>query len=166
MNINEALNVLNLNGTVSMEDIAKAYKRLAIKYHPDRNVAGGELMKIINSAYEFLKSLDLDSVTHTDEKNAYNYSEDLEVVIDEVLKMNGVIIEVCGNWVWLSGETKTYKEQIKDLGFFWASKKTQWYYRPSDHKSQRHKKSWKMEEIRSKYGSSIIKSKYSNLLTA
>lgn len=37
MNINEALNILNLSGSVTKADIAKAYKRLAVKYHPDKN---------------------------------------------------------------------------------------------------------------------------------
>ena len=155
MNINEALNVLNLKGTVSKAEIAKAYKRLAVKYHPDRNPTGAEMMKIVNSAYEFLKGLDTEEIKHTDEKNAYNYSEDLEAVIAEVLKMQGVIIEICGNWVWLSGETKSYKDQIKALGFFWAGKKAKWYYRPAEHKSRRHK-SWDMDEIRNKYGSSVV----------
>lgn len=116
MNINQALNVLNLKGTVSKEELAKAYKKMAIKYHPDRNPTGVEMMKVINSAYEFLKGLNLEEIKHTDEKNAYDYSEDLEKVISEILKMQGVEIEVCGNWIWLSGNTKEYKDQIKLLG--------------------------------------------------
>lgn len=155
MNINEALNVLNLKGTVNKEEITKAYKRLAVKYHPDRNPTGAEMMKVINAAYEFLKGLSFDEIKHTDEENAYNYSEDLEAVISEVLKMQGVIIEICGNWIWLSGETRAYKDQIKALGFFWAGKKAKWYYRPAEHKSRRHK-AWDMDEIRNKYGSSVV----------
>ena len=90
MNINQALNVLNLKGTVSKEELAKAYKKMAIKYHPDRNPTVVEMMKVINSAYEFLKGLNLEEIKHTDEKNAYDYSEDLEKVISEILKMQGV----------------------------------------------------------------------------
>ncbi|HDX0987992.1 TPA: DnaJ domain-containing protein, partial [Pasteurella multocida] len=53
MNINEALNLLNLSQNVSKDDIKKAYKKMAIKYHPDRNPAGAEVMKAINAAFEF-----------------------------------------------------------------------------------------------------------------
>ena len=158
MNINEALNVLNLKGTVSKEELAKAYKRMAIKYHPDKNPSGVEMMKIINNAYEFLKGLNQEEFKHTDEKNAYNYSEDLEEVISEILKMQGVEIEICGNWIWLSGNTKEHKEKIKSLGCFWASQKKKWYYRPAEHKSFKRSKSWDMETIREKYGSSFVKS--------
>lgn len=156
MNINEALNILNLSGSVTKADIAKAYKRLAVKYHPDKNPAGAEMMKIINAAYEMLKNLDLDEIKHTDEENAYNYADVLEEVIREVLKMHGVIIEICGNWIWLAGETRQYKEQIKALGCLWASKKKQWYFRPAEHKSSRHK-AWDMDKIRSHYGSEVLK---------
>lgn len=156
MNINQALNILNLKGTVSKEALAKAYKKMAIKYHPDRNPTGVEMMKVINSAYEFLKGLNLDEIKHTDEKNAYDYSADLEVIISEILKMQGVKIEICGNWIWLSGNTKEYKNQIKYLGFFWASQKKKWYYRPAEYKSF-NRGSWNMDAIRAKYGSSIVK---------
>ena len=156
MNINEALNVLNLKGTVTREELNQTYKKLAIKYHPDRNPSGLDLMKVINAAYEFLKGLDKTEFEHTDETNAYNYSESLEEVISEVKKMPGVIIEICGNWIWFSGETKTYKEQLKTLGCLWAPKKSQWYYRPLEHKSSCNRKTWNMDDIRNKYGSSII----------
>ena len=163
MNINQALNVLNLKGTVSKEDLAKAYKKMAIKYHPDHNPTGVEMMKVINSAYEFLKGLNLEEIKHTDEKNAYDYSEDLEKVISEILKMQGVEIEVCGNWIWLSGNTKEYKDQIKGLGCYWAGQKKKWYYRPAEYKSL-NRTSWDMEAIREKYGSSIVRSKNSQAL--
>lgn len=114
------------------------------------------MMKIINAAYEMLKNLDLEEIKHTDQENAYNYADVLEEVIREVLKMHGVIIEICGNWIWLAGETRQYKEQIKTLGCLWASKKKQWYFRPAEHKSSRHK-AWDMDKIRSHYGSEVLK---------
>ena len=69
MNINEALNLLNLSQNVTKEEIKKAYKKMAIKYHPDRNPAGAEVMKAINAAFEFLSGLDGDTFTHTDTEN-------------------------------------------------------------------------------------------------
>ncbi|GJI56947.1 hypothetical protein HEMROJRC1_20590 [Rodentibacter sp. JRC1] len=156
MNTNQALNILDLKGTVTKDQLSKAYKKMAVKYHPDRNLAGVEMMKIINSAYEFLKGLNLEEIKHTDEKNSYDYSEDLEVVISEILKMQGVEIEICGNWIWLSGNTKEYKDKIKSLGCFWASQKKKWYYRPAEYKSF-NRSSWNMEAIRAKYGSSKVK---------
>ena len=39
----------------------------------------------------------------------------------------GIEIEVCGSWVWVSGDTKPHKERLKALGFCWHSKKHCWY---------------------------------------
>ena len=166
MNINEALNLLNLSQNVSKDDIKKAYKKMAIKYHPDRNPAGAEVMKAINAAFEFLSNLEGETFTHTDAENAYNFAEELAEIIAELKKLHGVIIEVCGNWLWLSGETRNHKDTLKSLGCFWAAKKLKWYYRPAEHKSKKHRKAWDMEEIRSKYGSSIQHSNSNNVLAA
>lgn len=164
MNINEALNILNLSGTVTKEEITKAYKKMAIKYHPDRNPAGAEVMKAINAAFEFLSNLESETFTHTDSENAYNFSEELESIIKELKNLSGIIIEICGNWIWVSGNTKAHKDTLKALGCFWANQKKKWYYRPSEHKSRKHAKSWEMDEIRAKYGSSTFTTQ--NQLTA
>lgn len=165
MNINEALNLLNLSGVVSKDDITKAYKKAAMKFHPDRNPAGTEVMKAVNAAYEFLKNLNLDQIEHTDTNNAYNYSEELEAIINELYKLEGIIIEICGNWIWLTGNTKEHKETLKGLGFFWASQKKQWYYRPAEHKSYRHKDGWDMWRIREIFGS-VVKNEDKKLISA
>lgn len=156
MNINEALNLLNLSGeNITKEQIKKAYKKAAIKYHPDRNPASAEVMKAVNAAFEFLSNLNMNSFNHTENEKACNFAEELEEIITELQKLQGVIIEVCGNWIWLSGETKQHKEALKELGCFWASKKKSWYYRPAGHKSKS-RRAWEMDEIRNKYGSSTV----------
>ncbi|WP_024771658.1 hypothetical protein [Aquimarina macrocephali] len=48
---------------------------------------------------------------------------------------------------------KIHKELLKDSGFWWASKKKAWYFRPEEYRSSsRGKKS--LNDIRTKYGSS------------
>lgn len=50
MTLQEALNVFNLSGTITTEAIKDAYKKLCLKYHPDRNPAGNDMMKLVNAA--------------------------------------------------------------------------------------------------------------------
>lgn len=155
MNIQEALNVFGLNGDDLTEKHIKAtYKKLALKYHPDRNPLGGELMKAINAAFEMLiKNIDNLSKYQAEPEERYNYGEELEAVLNMLNQLSGVIFEVIGNWVWISGDTKPHKDALKEFNCKWASKKKQWYYRPEEHRSRRNSKEHTIDEIRAKYGS-------------
>ncbi len=66
--------------------------------------------------------------------------------------LTGIVYEVIGNWVWISGETKEHKDILKEMGCKWASKKKQWFYRPEEHKSRWNRKEHSIEEIREMYG--------------
>ncbi|KAB1469130.1 DnaJ domain-containing protein [Cronobacter sakazakii] len=163
MNIQEALNVFGLSGDVTEKEINKAFKRLSLKYHPDKNPQlNGEMMKMLNAARDFL----LANVSKIKQAQAesggggYDYSEEVEAVLKALCEMAGVLYEVIGNWVWISGDTKTHKDALKALNCKWASKKKQWFYRPEEHKSSRNRREHSIEEIREKYGSYGQKSGY------
>jgi curved DNA-binding protein CbpA len=156
MTIQEALNVLNLSGDVSEKTLKTAFKKMALKFHPDRNPLGAELMKAVNAAFEFLmKNLSIvNDIKSKDDKDFYNYSEQLETVLAQLANMPDIIFEVIGNWIWIEGDTKTHKEALKEMGCKWASQKKKWFYRPEEHKSRFNRSELSMEEIREKYGSS------------
>jgi DnaJ-class molecular chaperone len=58
MQLKDYYQILNVSQDASAEDIKKAFRRLALKYHPDRNPENvreaGEKFKEINEAYEML----------------------------------------------------------------------------------------------------------------
>lgn len=157
MNIQEALNIFGLSGELTKEDLKKAYKKASLKHHPDRNTdnpIATEIMKAINTAFDFLINNfeKINQYQSADENAHYNYGEELERVLNELSALEGIIFEVIGNWVWVSGETKTHKEALNILGCKWAPKKKQWFYRPEEHKSVRNRKEHSMDEIREMYG--------------
>ena len=96
----------------TLEELKKAYHRLCLKLHPD--VGGSdEEMKILNAEYET--------------------PQEFQWLIAELLKLDGIEIEIIGCFVWVSGNTKPHKEQLKALGFRWHSKKKCWYKSPDNY---------------------------------
>lgn len=125
MNIQEALNIFGLSGDLTEKDIKTAYKKAALKYHPDRNPLGAELMKAVNAAFDFLMA-NIDKINQfqsADENARYDYSEELEKVLNVLSGLSGVVYEVIGNWIWISGDTKEHKDTLKEMGCKWAAKK-------------------------------------------
>ncbi|EQC1412983.1 J domain-containing protein [Providencia rettgeri] len=156
MTIQEALNVFGLSGELTADDIKQAYRKSALKYHPDRNPLGAELMKAVNSAYDILmKNIDRINIFQSEDKTKqYNFGDELESVLNTLSGLSGIIFEVIGNWVWVTGDTKTHKDTLKEIGCKWAPKKKQWFYRPEEHKCFRNNQEKSIDEIRLKYGSS------------
>ncbi len=163
MNINEAFNLLDLSGTVTKKEIKKAYKKASIKYHPDKNPANPQVMVAINAAYAFLTSLNFDPITLDPEAQTYNFADSLQKVISELSTLDGLILEVCGNWLWVSGDTKKHRVQIKDAGCYFSRKKCMWYFRPEEYKSIS-RKSHDIDEIRKKHGSHVVSTNAANNL--
>jgi len=148
----EAVKILAISGDINQEIIKAAYRKACFKFHPDRNPAGLEMMKLINIAFEVLKKeSDFTIVNDTPD-----YDDKLSDAIKAALRMEGIDIEVCGVWVWLSGDTRPHKEEIKKSGYKWASKKMKWYFRPADYKSRSRGK-FSMEDIRTFHGSREIR---------
>lgn len=52
----------------------------------------------------------------------------LETVIKEVTEMQGVELKQSGTWYWASGNTKAFKEKLKELSFRFSRKRCAWYY--------------------------------------
>lgn len=152
-----------------LAELKQLYRAFAIQFHPDH---GGdeETMKAIN--IEFSKLFEILKVKHNEKaeadrkagnyKGAYTTTETPEEFIDIVAKLSkiqGIIIELCGSWLWISGNTKDNKEELKSAGCKWAQGKQQWYWRHEEDGFGRkgvHHKEWSIDEIRSTYGSQVV----------
>lgn len=152
----DAAKILGINGLITKEITKKAYRVASSKYHPDK---GGsvEMMQAVNQAYETLKDY-----SGQVEAGDINYGSDLNTAINKIINLQGLTIEVCGAWVWVTGETKQYAKILGrkegGAGFFFAKKKAAWYYRPADWKSAS-RGSWSLDKIRNTHGTTEVKTR-------
>ena len=142
-----------------IDEVKAMYKQLAKQFHPD---CGGDTatMQAINSEYAYAcaKVLKGDNLGAEDTEEQIRMSEEYRAVIEKLMPLNGILIEVVGNWIWVTGNTYLVRKQLKEAGLFYASKKVAWYYRSEEFKTTGSKKS--LEEIKAKYGSETVGSKH------
>lgn len=141
----------------TIDEVKAIYKKLAKQYHPD---LGGDTqtMQEINKEYAFASAAAVMRANLSEEETEkeMEFSESYRQAIEKIIHLDGIVIEVVGYWIWVTGETYPHRTIFKEAGFFFASKKQAWYFRAAEFKvSKGGKKS--LDEIRAKYGSEIIK---------
>ncbi len=149
MSTEQAAKILGLTGEQTAQSIKRAYREACKKFHPDRNPMGEDMMKTVNEAYEALK--DFSGVLKNTEAD---YGDKYNDILNALSALNGIIIELCGTWIWVTGETKQHKDVLgkKGLGLKFANKKKAWHYRPAEYKSFSRGK-YSLDQIRENHGS-------------
>lgn len=84
-------------------------------------------------------------------------------IIEVLTRLNGIEVEICGTWIWVSGNIKEHREILKQPNFKWANKKQAWYYHTEPYK-KRSKRELTLDEIREMFRSQSYKQKEENEL--
>ena len=135
------------------------YKKQAFKLHPDKGGSHDAFVEMQSHYLNRLKQLDGQESTGFDNKtHKYYYNENVETELMEKitellnLKTNDLEIELCGTWLWISGNTKAYKDKLKALSLKWHSRRVKWYFHTKTNRKRRMSK-MSFDQIRFAYGS-------------
>ena len=149
----------------TLEELKKEYRRLCMLHHPDR---GGDAatMATINNEYDeaFCRMQRGETFGGTQQRE--ESPEAFRAVISRLVILEGLQIEVCGSWLWITGNTYPNREAIKAAGCRYSKNKSAWYWRPAESAEYRSHGKATMDEIRQKYGSQIVTGAPSNRITA
>ena len=148
----------------TVEEIKFNYRKLCMEHHPDR---GGdtETMQEINKQYQqALESVNGQVSPGTDgADHTYYYHADIEAALMDVinqliqLRMQDVEIALIGTWLWIIGDTKPYKSQLRNIGCRWHFKRSCWYYHTGTYRSST--SSAELSDLSEKYGYQSFKPK-------
>ncbi len=137
----------------TVEEVLKTYKKLAFQYHPDINHEPDacRIMQEINAEYQnAIKALKNGEKLKDsfDEVKVANYPD----IINKIINLKGVNIDICGSWVWLTGSTWLYAEQLKALNFHFSRSKKAWYWSSNKDTNFKVRGMYSLKEIYQKYG--------------
>lgn len=141
----------------SLDELKKAYRRLAMQHHPDRG-GSTEIMQAINREHDAL--FEVLKTQHNATADQYHKTtetpEEFRNIIETLLKLDGLEVELCGSWLWIGGDTKKHKAELKKAGCRWSNNKKLWYWRHPEDGAHWSKGKKSIGEIRMKYGSQVF----------
>lgn len=143
---------------ITLEDVKQIYKKLARELHPDCNpgkdttAAFQEMQKEYEDAFNRCKNTHVNKDGETYTKETTETPEMYADIVNALLKCSGLIIELCGSWLWVTGNTKEHSATLKELHFRWSKNKSAWYFHFEPFRKSS-KKSVDLDTIRSMYGS-------------
>lgn len=115
-------------------------------------------MKAINNEYDELHE-QLKAQHNATADKAHQTTEtpeEFRQIIELLLKLQGLTVELCGSWLWISGDTLQHKDKLKAAGCRWSASKKMWYWHHAEEGQKWHRGKSTINEIRYKYGSQVI----------
>lgn len=100
-------------------------------------------------------------------QNMYDWENDkaLREALEKTINFNGIDIIICGQWIWVSGNTFCYRKELKEFGFKWASQKKMWRWK-SESYQKKSRKTLSMNDIMNYYGGAKVNTNSEILLEA
>ena len=150
------------------EQVKEAFTKWAKELHPDN---GGDAEAFKQMMNEYKKAFDACKGIHTNKdgetytKESNYTAEAFADIIEKIIHFENVTIEIIGSWIWVSGNTFTYKDNLKALHFFYSKNKKAWYHNGDEKKSHR-KGHYSMNELRARWGAEEIETEKAEKIEA
>lgn len=144
------------------EELKREYHKVARRLHPDCNRDRDTTEEFKEMQAEFERAWGRFKNIHTDDTGRQYERETTETaaeymeLINALLKLQGIGVEICGSWVWVTGNTREVKEDLKALGMRFSRNKTAWYYHQGPYRRHGSRK-MSLDDIRNKYGSTTFR---------
>lgn len=156
----------------TVQKVKDEYRKLAMKCHPDLGDSSQKdvrtkQMQMLNDAYHVAlkarhgEDLKIQKADGTKVEKFYSYDFEKETKLTDKLYSYFTLnlpltCEVLGDWIWVTGETKSHKDALKGLKFQWHSQKLCWYWHDGKF-FRRYKQNYSLNQIRARHSGGAIK---------
>lgn len=141
----------------TLDELRTLYRKLALIHHPDRGGSNSDMQEI-NNEYDILsKRLIHSNTTFSEGRKSWEefVSSEIREKLNDIIFLEEIIIEIIGSWIWVTGNTRAVKDQLKLHGFKFSPNKLAWYWQTGDyHKLS--KKQFSLDDLRIMYGSDEV----------
>jgi curved DNA-binding protein CbpA len=148
---------------MGIEELRKNFHRFCLELHPDK---GGdpEEFKAMKNEYDYFCGIsaatEYGHATAANRPPRYTAASerDLREALEKLLNIPKIIIEICGSWLWIYGNTFPVHEQIKAIGCKFSGQKKAWYFSATMRSGKVRGKYNNLQKIRARFGSEVIES--------
>lgn len=159
-------------GITDAETLRAEYRKLVMRWHPDAPNGDNDTMAEINAAYDSLfNRLKAEGNSRADRYDSHSWErteetpEEFREAITKLVMIQDVEVELCGRWIWVTGDTYPHRQELREAGCRFSRKKSAWYWHsPKDGFRYRGHKS--LQEIRDAYGSQKLSRGAGAIVTA
>lgn len=155
-------------GVKTIEELKKRYRDLVKELHPD--VSGhdtAEEFKAMQNQYkkcfDKVKNIFTNANGETYERENNEDKHTYQNIIDKLVTMRDVDIDVIGSWVWVSGNTKQYVDELKALKLRYSGNKKAWYYNGDKRYFKRTRHNWSMQDLKNSFNHEHIENEQATL---
>lgn len=145
-------------GCFSEMEIKARYRDLCRAHHPDLHPHDPDAtarMQDVNGEYrDALRGEYRKTKNDDDAENACDADAHAAETLAGIIMLPGILIEIVGRWIWVTGETYPVRAELKAAGFRFASRKVAWYWHAPEDKCRGGKKT--LEEIKTRYGARTV----------
>ena len=152
----------------TLEDLKKQYKKLVFVHHPDKGGSTADMQEInaeYDKLFQKLKNIhkSASGETYTAKEETTETPEQFREILEKLIHLDGIEIEICGSWIWITGNTCENRDTLKSLNFKYSKNKNAWYYHEAGY-FKKSRKSFSLDEIRDLWGSERVNTTHRNEL--
>ena len=151
------------NQFMDIKELRDLYRSYCLKMHPDK---GGDHNSFVEMQNEYEGVLKV--ISGNEKEKAFRENRDphftfegekaIMEMLSKVMRVPGIIIEICGSWIWISGNTFSVREILNGFGMRYSKPKKSWYFSAYMSKGKMRGR-YSMKKIRNTFGSVRLQTK-------